>query len=49
MVGKERVLTKGEARKINAEPGAGVYCLRKKSGWVNKEVLTKIIELMGIG
>ena len=32
MVGNERVLTKGEAQKINAEPDARVHCLRKKSG-----------------
>ena len=48
IVGSERVLTRGDAQKINAEPDASVYCLRKKSGWVNKEILTQIIELMGV-
>ena len=48
IVGNERVLTRGDAQKINAEPDARVYCLRKKSGWVNKEVLTQIIQLMGV-
>ena len=48
ILGNERVLAKADARKINAEPVARVYCLRQKSGWVNKEILAKIIELMGI-
>ena len=48
IVGSERVLARGDAQKINAEPDASVYCLRKKSGWVNKEILTQIIELMGV-
>ena len=48
ILGNERVLTRADAQKINAEPVARVYCLRKKSGWVNKEILTQIIELMGV-
>ena len=48
ILGNERVLAKADARKINAEPDARVYCLRQKSGWVNKEILANIIELMGI-
>ena len=48
ILGNERVLSKGEARRINAEPDACVYCVRQKSGWVNKEILSKIIHLMGV-
>ena len=48
ILGNERVLSKGEAHRINAEPDARVYCLRLKSGWVNKEILSKIIHLMGV-
>ena len=48
ILGNERVLSKGEAHRINAEPDACVYCLRQKSGWVNKEILSNIIQLMGV-
>ena len=48
ILGNERVLSKGEAHRINAEPDACVYCVRQKSGWVNKEILSKIIHLMGV-
>ena len=37
ILGNERVLSKGEAHRINAEPDACVYCVRQKSGWVNKD------------
>ena len=48
ILGNERVLSKGEAHRINAEPDACVYCVRQKSGWVNKEMLSKIVHLMGV-
>ena len=48
ILGNTRVLAKGDAQKINAEPDARVYCLRQKNGWVNEEILSKIIELMGV-
>ena len=48
ILGNERVLSKGEAHRINAEPDACVYCVRQKSGWVNKEILSKILHLMGV-
>ena len=41
-------MSKGEARRINAEPDARVYCLRLKSGWANKEILSQITHLMGV-
>ena len=37
ILGNERVLSKGEAHRINAEPDARVYCVRQKSGWVNRD------------
>ena len=48
ILGNERVLSKGEAHRINAEPDARVYCVRQKSGWVNKVTLSKIIHLIGV-
>ena len=48
ILANERVLSKGDAHRINAEPDACVYCLRQKSGWVNKEILSKILHLMGV-
>ena len=48
ILGNKQVLSKSEAHRINAEPDACVYCVRQKSGWVNKEILSKIMHLMGI-
>ena len=48
ILGNQRVMSKAEAHRMNAEPDASVYCVRQKSSWLNKEVLSKLVHLMGV-